>query len=211
MKFNTRTISIIGALVFVVAFAVLYMNYSNRQNELKTENQNLTSVKSNLTKLQGDKTNLNNQLAQVNSQITQLQNELLLTRQALEQKKQSFPLVIDSVNYGVILFDAADRFNVDILNISTNGSQINKVDNITLSTISFTLSLQGNLDDLQNLIHALANEEPFRSATIETTNLNMIEGTVTGTSAGGTTIPIATAAIYHTMDLQITIYGNKGG
>lgn len=209
MKFNTRTITIISVLVFLVAFAVLYMNYTKQQNQKQTEQQTLASTNSNLAKVRSDKTSLDNQLAQVNSQIAQLQNQLSIAQQSFLQKKQSLPQPIDSINYGIILFDTAKRFSVDILSISTDGPQDNKVDNVTLSNISFALSLQGNLDDLQNLVHTLANEDPFRSATIESTNVSRVEETITETPVGGTT-PVAITVVYHTMDLQITLYSNKG-
>jgi hypothetical protein len=187
------------------------MNYSKQQNVLQDERQNLTSANTNLAKLRSDKTKLDAQLIQVNSQIAQLQSQLSLMQQSLTQRKQSLPESINSVNYGIILFDTAKRFNIDILSISTDGPKDNKVGNVTFSNITFSLSLQGNLEDLQSLVHTLATEDPFRTAIIETSNVSRVENTVTKTSTVGGTVPVAISSVYHTMDLEINLYCNKGG
>jgi Tfp pilus assembly protein PilO len=197
--------------VFLVALAILYMNYSKQQNVLQDERQNLTAANTNLAKLRNDKTKLDAQLIQVNSQIAQLQSQLSLMQQSLIQRKQTLPESINSVNYGVILFDTAKRFNVDILSISTDGPRDNKVGNVTFSNITFSLSLQGNLEDLQSLVHTFATEDPFRTAIIETSSVSRVEDTVTKTPQAGGAIPVAISNVYHTMDLEINLYCNKGG
>jgi small-conductance mechanosensitive channel len=211
LKLNTRTITYLSLFVFLVVVAILYFNYSKQQNILQDERQNLTSAKANITKLNSDKTNLDAQLVQVNGQTAKLQSQLLLIQQSLIQKKQILPESINSVNYGIILFDTAQRFNIDILSISTSGPQDNKVGNITFSNITFSLSLQGNLEDLQGLVHTFATEDPFRTAIIETSNLNRVEDTITKTPQAGGTTPVTISNVYHTMDLEINLYCSKGG
>ena len=209
MKLNARTIAVIGGLIFIVAIALLYLNYQNQNKQLKTQQASLDSVNAAYTMALKSKTADESQLAQIQDQISQLQSQVTVTQKALIKKAASLPKSLDGINYSELFSDTADSFNVQLSNITNGGTTSVTMDSLTFSTISFSLSLQGNRDDLLSMLDTMVNGTQFRNAAIESISFNRSKAAVNipgGTGQAATT----TTAVSYSTDLKVTFYGYSG-
>lgn len=213
MKLNTRTISAGLIVIFVIAFVILYLGYQKQVSAKKVADQNLASAQTLFNKSTTDKNNASKDLSQANEQLSQLQGQLSEIKQNLAIKQAAIPVSLDGINYTDIIYDTAGRANIRIqypLRSLTQGDISTKpINAISFTTQSFSFSVKAdNFTDIVNFVHALATEEPFKDASIDTVNLGTVQDTITTTNADGT--QTQTTLTKRTADITITMYAYSG-
>lgn len=212
MKISIRLVTISLVIVFIIALVILYLNYQKQVTAQDLANQNLTTAQTALTRSNTEKTNATKQLEQANNQLTQLQNKLSQAKQNLAKAETTLPNSLNSIDYTDIIYETAHNSNVSIqyplqtLNQESPADSTNG--NITFRTYPFSFSVKAdNLTNIINFLHALATEEQFKDATIETVGIGTSEDTVTTTNPDGT--QTKTTVTKRTMDVTITLYTYK--
>lgn len=215
MKINIRIISIILCAVFVVALVIFYMNYQKQVDARKLADQNLATAQQSLNKATVDKTDATKQLEAVNSQLDQLRNQLSQDKQNLADKQSALPDSMDNISFTDIIYATAKNYNVNIQYPLQQLSQASETDvtdgDVTFQTYPFSFSvIAGNTTDIVNFLHALATQDQFKNATIQTVDIGTQSKTTTTDNPDGSKTQNTTT--YQTMDVTITMYTyNNGG
>ncbi len=197
MKINQRYVILLGIVVFLVAFVLLYMSYARQKNENTLAKQNLSTATTAYNNAVKEKANQEGLLTQANTQITDLQNQLSQAQLQLQNKQQVIPESIENIDYNELLFNIANNNKLTVVSISVAGPTENQVNEIPLYTTSFAISVKGYTQDILNYINDITKDINFVSATVDgvtmTASSEQAEDGTTVTTTQG--------------DISISLYG----
>jgi Tfp pilus assembly protein PilO len=197
MKINQRYVILICIVVFIIAFAFLYMSYTKQTNEHKLAQQNLDNANATYTSVTKEKAKQENLLTQANSQVAQLQSQLSQAQLQLREKQQVIPAAIENIDYNELLFNIAHTNKLLVLNINTTGPTENQVDKVSLYVTMFTISVKGETSDILNFVNDLATDTNFVSGTIDGVTMTV----TTEQTPDGETITTTQG------DISLSLYG----
>jgi Tfp pilus assembly protein PilO len=178
LKFNARTLSVVGIIVFIVALAVLFLNYQNQNKQLKADQSNLDAANASLNQAIQNKTLAASNLSSLEDQITQLQNEIAVAQRSLVTRRSSLPTTLNTTDCTQLFTDKLNAFNIRLTGVSNGGIHDVTQNNLTFSTISFSVSIVGEANDVLNMLQSIATDPNFKNATLETITLQYNTQTV---------------------------------
>jgi len=178
MKLSKKIGLIIVIVIFAVALGVLFSIYSGQNGELAQLNDRLSRAQTLLPGL-------------INNRETK-EDELTQAESLLAAGRAQFPESVESIEYGDDLFEIADDCNVSLTKLTASKPTNKTVGAVTYSVSSFTIVVQGSIDNILEFIYALRTGDDFQlpwSAEVTGVNTN-----VSGGSAS----------------ISLVIYGYKG-
>ena len=161
---------ILGAGIFVIAAAGLYILYQDQNREQQELSDSLAVAQATLPQLTSEKEGLESQLAR-------LEEELAQARSLLDEAKAEFliltefPGSVESIEYDEALFALADDTQLEIISLTVSGPRTVTEENITYPVTSFTVAVAGERTDILYFIHKIATDEDFRTTTVESVNI----------------------------------------
>lgn len=178
MKLSKKVGLIVVIVIFAVALGVLFSIYSGQNGERAQLNERLSRSQTLLPGL-------------INNRETK-EDELTQAEALLQANQAQFPESVESIEYGDDLFEIADDCNVVLTKLTASKPTSKTVGTVTYSISSFTVVVQGSIDNILEFIYALRTGDDFQlpwSAEVNSEKIN-----VSGGSA----------------DINLIIYGYKG-
>lgn len=171
MKLSKKVWLIIGIVVFVIVLAILFSIYSRLSAEREQLEDNLSAAHVLLPALTTQKGNLENQLAQAQS--------------LLDSSRAKFPESVEIIEFGEDLFEIADDCNVEITRLTASPPTDQVAGGATYSVSSFTIGVEGNVDDILDFVDALRAGVDFQlpwSAELTTVRISYAGEDTAGTA-----------------------------
>lgn len=168
MKLGNKGRLIVIVVILVAAIAVLFTIYSQQAGERADLNERLDRTQILLPGLAANKESLEDKLAQAQS--------------SLNTNLAKFPESVESIEYDDDLFEIADDCNVDISKLTALPPTGRKVGAVTYSVSSFTVTVNGGIDNILEFIYALRTGDDFQlpwSAEVERVYFNVAKSTAT--------------------------------
>lgn len=184
---------VLGAGIFVIAFAGLYMLYSQKKSEYNQLETDLSFAQTETVVIATDKGNTQSELTGLQTNLVKLESDLKLAKLQLDSSKTDFPPDVESIEYEELLFIIAERWGLDVISTTASEADTIEVENITFSVTNFTVVVKGQVDDILGYLSSISIEPNFISATVNSVNLVVPEETE-GSENPSTTI-------------NLTIYG----
>jgi hypothetical protein len=207
LKFNARMLSVVGIIIFVVALAVLFLNYQNQNKQLKTDQANLDAANTSLTQAVQGKALAASNLSSIEDQITQLQNQISVAQRSLITKRSSLPTSLNTTDCTQLFTDKMNAFNINLSGIANSGIHDITQSNLTFSTASFSVSIQGDASDVVNMLQSISTDPNFKNAALDSINLQESEKVV---RAGSGVSVETTSVVTLIVDFKMTFYAFKG-
>jgi hypothetical protein len=154
MRLSKTAWLILGAGVFVIALAVLFMLYSQQADDEKQAEESLANAQALLPQLIAEREDWE-------SQLTQLDNQLAQEVSALEKSIAKFPKAVESIEYGEELFMIAHDYDLEIVELSASEPQEQEVDEtITyiVTTLEVTVSPAAMLPESEDAYEAYCDD-----------------------------------------------------
>jgi len=168
MRLSKTAWLILGIGIFVIAFATLYMVYSQQSGEQEQLNSSLAVAQGALPQLVSEREDLESQLTQWESQLAQATS-------SLAKIEARFPESVQSIEYDERLFKLADDCDLEITSLTASEPSEEKVENVTYSITSFGVDVRGEVADILDFINAIATSEYFTTATMEMVDMDIPE------------------------------------
>jgi hypothetical protein len=168
MKIGNKARLIVTIVIFVAAIATLFTIYSRQAGERADLNERLNRAQILLPGLAANKESLEDKLAQAQS--------------SLNTNLGKFPESVKSIEYDDDLFEIADDCNVDISRLTALQPANRKVGAVTYSVSSFTVTVNGGIDNILEFIYAIRTGDDFQmpwSAEVNRVYINIAKSTAT--------------------------------
>ncbi len=178
MKLSKKVLLIVVIVIFAVALGVLFSIYSGQNGERADLNERLSDAQTLLPGL-------------INNGETK-EDELTQAESLLAASQAQFPESVKSIEYGDDLFEIADDCNVSLTKLIASKPTNKTVGTVTYSTSSFTVVVQGSIDNILEFIYALRTGDDFQLPW--SAEVNIVQTNVSGGSA----------------TVSLVIYGYKG-
>ncbi len=223
MRISRITWIILGVVVFVAAFGVLYMFYNNEKGKQESLNSKLAANQALLPKLVAERESQQAQLVALQDQLAARQSELTAANEALAQARSGWPEAAESIEYDQTLFKIADGWNLQVQTLVAGEKATKAIQGITFGTTTFTISLStpplaateaieyqdkvyGVVSDILAFIDSVAKASEFSTATIDVVSMSVPPAmTREELDSGGGSGPAPSAVV------TVTIYTYKGG
>ncbi len=150
MKISRKVWLILGAVIFVIALVSLVRIYTQ---QVKEQDQLRTSLAAQQALLH-----------QLTIQESDQQNKLNAAESLLEASRVKFPESVESIEYGEDLFNIADDCNVELTQLSPSMPTARTAGAVTYSVFSFSMVVQGDVNNILDFINALRTGDGFRQA-----------------------------------------------
>ena len=167
MKLSKKVLLILVIVIFAVALGVLFSIYSGQNGERADLNERLSLTQTLLPGLIDNRETKEDELTQAES--------LLAASQA------QFPESVESIEYGDDLFEIADDCNVSLTKLTAAKPTNKTVGTVTYSVSSFTVVVQGSIDNILEFIYALRTGDDFQLPW--SAEVNIVQTNVSGGSA----------------------------
>jgi len=141
MKLSKKVWLIVVIAVIVAALASLFTIYFRQAGERGELQDRLSRAEILLPNLMKQKKDLQDQLASATS--------------LLNKNQAKFPGSVESIEYGEDLFKIADDCNVELTSLSLSTPTGKKVGSVIYSVSSFTVIVEGNIDNMLTFIDAV--------------------------------------------------------
>jgi uncharacterized protein YpmS len=161
MKISKVAWLIIGIGIFAIAAGSLYMLYSQQVSEQRELNERLAAAQTLLPQVTTQRDNLENQLSQVEAR--------------LQDAEANFPESVQSIEFGDKFFRVADDCGVAITSFTSVEPSAKKQGSVSYSVASFTVTVEGEVDDILDFINTIATDEYFVSTTPEVVSMEVPE------------------------------------
>jgi len=173
MKLRSKKVWIIvGIGIFAIILGSLYTLYFREVGEREQLSDRLLVAQTLLPALTDAREELEDRLAQATSLLNKNQAE--------------FPESVESIEYDDDLFEIADDCNVDITKLTASTPTNKKAGTVTYSVSSFTVVVEGDIDDILDFIYAIRTGDDFQLPwSAEVTGVNL------GIASGGTQATIS--------------------
>ena len=178
MKLSKKVWLIVVIVIFAVALGVLFSIYSGQNSERAQLDERLSLAQTLLPGL-------------INNRETQ-DDELTQAESLLAASQAQFPESVESIEYGDDLFEIADDYDVILTRLTASKPTSKTVGTVTYSISSFTVVVQGSIDNILEFIYALRTGDDFRLPW--SAEVNSVKTNVSGGSA----------------DINLVIYGYEG-
>ena len=179
MKISQKYIIALLIVIFIAALAFLYMTYSKQKSENTLAQQNRTNAQTTYNTALKNKAGQEELLTEANTQIAGLQSRLLQVQQQLQTEQQVIPQAIKNIDYDELLFGIARSSGLTVLNLNVNGPSEIQVNDVSMFTYTFNISLRGETWDIISFINEVATDDSFISTVIEgvtmTVNVEEVE------------------------------------
>jgi len=147
MKLGKTAWIFLAAGIFVILSASLGMAYSKQTEERSRLYPELASVQLLLAK----------QLAKYSPeefsyQQTELESQLARTESQLEDIKARLHHPIESIEVTETLFEVAETYEVEIINVSAENVTSRELDVVTFSVLSLTVKIEGDVPNLIDFV-----------------------------------------------------------
>ena len=185
MKFGKAAQLILAIGIFAVGGIFLNRMNTQRQVEQEQLNTQLSAAQLLLPKIVSEKDDLEGQLAQ-------LQAELDSAKILASESKENFPDSVESIEYDELIFNIAHDRDLEIEVLFASEPSTLTVDGVAFVLSSFTVQIQGivadeefatadeyrtftyqTVSDILDFISAVATGEDFRTASIESVDINI--------------------------------------
>ena len=204
MKISKTSWLILGAGIFVIAFASLGLINSQRLQEQSQLNEELSLAKIRLDKLQSeelasDKESLEMQLEQTISQFEAAKATLSQPNLAID--------VSDN------LYSIAEACDVEISEISSTGLMNDDLENITTSALPFSTTVNGNVSNLINFVAKLNSDfvtGVVKSVQITTSNAVSDNGSSANTTSDNISSANTTSDNGSSANIRLIVYSYEG-
>ena len=183
-KLNKKTGIIIGIIIFVIVLGFQGMTISKKLEEQSKIEKQLNTAQ---TRLQGI------HLESLSSQPADLEKQLNQIMPEFEQVKAKLSQPVSSTAAATALFDVAKTYGL-VVTAMTSSSPINEsLAGVTLSAMSLTAKVEGNVSKLTSFIAALNN-------LLKTSAVKSVE----------ITIPEMTNGDNATASIELVVYTYRG-
>ena len=184
----------LGVGIFVIAFAALYMLYSQEKSEYSRLQDDLTLAQTETIVIATDKGNAQSQLDSLQTNLSKLQSNLSKAKIQLENSKTGFPASVESIEYEEILFFVAERWGLQVISVAGTEQGTVNVENITFKVANFSVVVKGQVDDILGYLSSISIEPNLVSATVNSVSLTVPEEDPEGTENP-------------TANINLTVYG----
>lgn len=172
MKLGRTALLVLGFGAFVIVLAILFVVYSRQAAEQRDLERSLAGAQAQLTNL------LPGRVA-VETQLTEQQDKLAEAQALLSSSLGSFPEVGASIEYNELLSDIASFYNVKITSMTAAEPRQEKVaEDITFVIVAFNVEVEGELNSILGVVHDIATDERFASASVEVVDIKVPESDV---------------------------------
>ena len=178
MKLSKKFLLITVIVIFAVALGVLFSIYSGQNSERAQFNDRLSQAQTLLPGL-------------INNRETK-EDELTQAESLLAASQAQFPESVESIEYGDDLFEIADDYDVILTRLTASKPTSKTVGTVTYSISSFTVVVQGSIDNILEFIYALRTGDDFQLPW--SAEVNSVQTNVSGGSA----------------NINLVIYGYEG-
>lgn len=170
MKFRLgRTaLLVMGIGVFVIAFVALFFLYARQSSEQEELESSLAGTQTQLARLISGRQSLETQLSQQQSKLGE-------TQALLTSALASFPELEASIEYNEVLTELAEDYELEVVSMAADAPREKEVEDITFLVIYFEVQVEGELSSILNMVNAIATDERFASATVETVDIKIPE------------------------------------
>ncbi len=151
MKLGKKAQIILAGGIFVVLMASLFMVYYQHGQEQNRLSDELSLVQLALTGFSPEK--LSAQQRVLESRLTRTELELATAKNKLRQP-------IESIDITDTLFEVADTHNVEIIGIDSPGVTSEELEGVSLSILSLTAMVEGDVSNLIDFIIELSEQFP---------------------------------------------------
>lgn len=163
MKLRSKKVWIfVGIGIFAIVLGSLYTLYFREVGEREQLSDKLLVAQTLLPALTDAREELEDRLAQATSQLNKNQAE--------------FPESLESIEYDDDLFEIADDCNLEITKLTASTPANQKAGAVTYSVSSFTVVVEGDIDDILDFIYAIRTGDDFQlpwSAEVTGVNINI--------------------------------------
>ncbi len=170
MKFRLgRTaLLVMGIGVFVIAFVALFFLYARQSSEQEELESSLAGTQTQLARLISGRQSLETQLSQQQSKLGE-------TQALLTSALASFPELEASIEYNEVLTQLAQKYELEVVSMAADAPREKEVEDVTFLVIYFEVQVEGELSSILNMVNAIATDERFASATVETVDIKIPE------------------------------------
>jgi hypothetical protein len=164
---------VLGIGVFVIAFATLFMFYFHCSGEQAELEKSLTGAQTQLAGIVSGR-------AALESRLADQENKLAAANALLNNARASFPRSNANIEYDEVLADLAQFHNLEVVSMKAAEPRETKVGDITFIVISFEAEVSGAVNSILGMVHDIAEDALFASATVEVVNLKVPEPAAAG-------------------------------
>jgi len=186
MKFGKAAQLILAIGIFAVGGIFLNRLNTQRQAEQEQINIQLSAAQLLMPKMIDDKNELEAQLAQMQAELESV--EIMASA-----SKANFLIPVESIEYDELIFSLAHDRDLEVAVLTATEPSTLNVDDISFTLSSFIVQVRGVVGDTQfatpdyrtftyqtvadilDFISAIANGDEFRTATIETVDIQIPE------------------------------------
>ena len=151
MKLGKKAQIFLAGGIFVVLMASLFMVYYQQGQERSRLSDELSLVQLTLARFSPEK--LSAQQRILESRLTRTELEFATAKSRLRQS-------IESIDITDTLFEVADTHNVEIIGIDSPGVTGEELEGVSLSILSLTVVVEGDVSNLVNFIIELSEQFP---------------------------------------------------
>lgn len=175
MRLSKTAWSILGIGIFILAFSTLGWVYLQQGREQAQLNDSLSVAEATLSMRILDRKDTESELAQLKDDLDELENKLTQATSLLDRTRVSFPESVESIEYDEELFNIADRWDLEIIKLTSTEPIDKEVESVVYSVASFMVTIEGEVDDILDFVSTIAGDEDFTSTTVEFVNVTIPE------------------------------------
>jgi len=151
IKISKTALIFLAGGIFVILVAILGMNYSQQSQEQSRLNHELSLAQLRLEEYASEQ--LSSQQEELESRLTRLEARLKVTKNNLYQS-------IQSIEVTETLYEVAEAYDVEIVEISSPGVSDKELEEVTLSALTLAVTVEGDVLNLIDFIYAWTEEYP---------------------------------------------------
>lgn len=164
MKLSKKAWIFLAVGIFVIAVASLNMAATQQGQEQSRLDEELSLAQQRLKKLASQQPSI--QPEELESQLAQVEAQLKTAKASLAQSIQSIE-VTDT------LFEVAETYGVEIIDIESPGVTSLTLEGLTCSALTLIVTAEGDVDNLINFVLELSEE--FPTGVVESVEINVPE------------------------------------
>ena len=152
MKLSKTALIVLVGGIFIILVAILGMTYSQQGQEQSRLNQELSLAQLRLEEYASEQ--LSSQQEELESRLTRLEARLRIVKAGLYQS-------IQNIEATETLYEVAEAYDVEIVEVSSPGLANEELEGITYSFLALTVTVEGDEEaDLIDFIDAWTKEYP---------------------------------------------------
>ncbi len=173
MKISKASWYLLGAGVFAIAFASLYMLFNTQGNQQDALNADIAAAKVELTKITAERKDAETQLSQVKSEVAGLESELTKAKTELSTASGVFPKIIESVDYAEKLFGMAREFELTVTSLTSAEAAGEDYESLPFAATPFTINVKGEVPKILGYVNKLATTTDFVTSDVEVVSMTI--------------------------------------